>query len=120
MISLGVFLGSFVVQLPVFAVLVVGLILLTAQGARLPRRTLQLGRAGLAVMLAEGLASMVWSALLPQIISSLDFEVGWTRTYGLINAGVGLVLALLFAAGIALLIAALLAARQPSFAPPER
>jgi hypothetical protein len=119
-ISLGLFFGVFVVQLPVLAVLVVGLVLLTTQGARLPRRSLQLGRAGLVVMLAESLGSMAWSVLLPQIISGLDHEVGWARTYGLINAAVGLVLALLFAAGIGLLIGALLAARQPSFAPPGR
>ena len=112
-ISLGLFFGVFVVQLPVLAVLVVGLALLTTQGARLPRRSLQLGRAGLAVMLAESLGSIAWSVLLPQIISQLDYQVGWTRTYGLISAAVGLVLALLFATGIGLLIGAVLAARQP-------
>ena len=116
-ISLGLFFGVFVVQLPVLAVLVLGLILLTTQGARLPRRSLQLGRFGLVVLLAESLGSMIWSVLLPQIISSLDFATGWTRTYGLINAAVGLVLALLFAAGIGLLIGAILAARQPSYGP---
>ncbi|MFI5889055.1 hypothetical protein ACIA5D_02930 [Actinoplanes sp. NPDC051513] len=113
MISLGLFFGVFVVQLPVLAVLVVGLILLATQGARLPRRSLQLARAGLVVMLAESFGSIAWSVLLPQIISRLDYEVGWTRTYGLISAGVGLVLALLFATGIGLLIGAVLAARQP-------
>jgi hypothetical protein len=113
--SLGLFFGTFVGQLPILAVLVVGLILLSQQGARLPGRSRQLGRAGLVVLLAESVAAMVWSVLLPQIIYQVGS--GRVRTYALLNAGVGLVLALLSAAGVGLLVAAVLAARQPSYPP---
>lgn len=115
-ISFGLFFGVLVGQLPILAVLVVGLILLTQQAAALPPRSRQLGRAGLAVLLGESVAAMVWSVLLPQLIYQLGS--GSVSTYGLINAGVGLVLALLSAAGVGLLIAAVLAARQPSSPPP--
>ena len=116
MISVGVFFGTFVVQLPVFAVLIVGLILLAGQGGRLPPRSLLLARAGLAVMLAESLASMAWAALLPQLLAQLDYDSGIIRTYSIASAAVGFLLALLFATGVGLLVAALLAARPP--APP--
>lgn len=113
-ISLVGFLGIFLVQVPVFAVLIVGLILLSGPGRRLPPRSLLLARAGLGVMLAEVLASMTWSALLPQILSRMDYRDGFIRTYGIINGIVGFILAILFAAGVGLLVAALLGAREPS------
>ena len=117
-ISVGTFLGISVVQLPVFAVLIVGLILLAGQGDRLPPRSRLLARAGLAVTLAESLASMTWSALLPQLLSQLDFDSGIMHTYALASALVGFLLAVLFATGIGLLVGALMAARQPPFSPP--
>ena len=109
MISVGAFFGTFVVQLPVFAVLVLGLILLGTQGRRLPPRSLLLARAGLAVMLAEALASMTWTALLPQFFAEFGYDGGFIHTYGVATAIVGFVLSVLFALGVGLLIAAVLA-----------
>jgi hypothetical protein len=117
-IALGTFFGILVVQLPVFVVLVVGFVLLSSQGRGLPPRTLLLARAGLGVLLAEALVSITWSTVLPQIFTRLDYSSGLVRTYGLATAIVSFMLALLFALGLGLLIAAVLAARAPGFTPP--
>ncbi|GIE08908.1 hypothetical protein [Paractinoplanes ferrugineus] len=118
MISVGAFFGTFLVQAPVFGVLVVGLVLLGTQGRRLPPRSRQLARLGLVIMLVEGAASMLWTALLPQLLSRMSYERGFVQTYGIASAIFGIIMSLLVAAGLGLLIAALLAARQPAPPPP--
>ncbi|MET0423888.1 MAG: hypothetical protein ABW046_08440 [Actinoplanes sp.] len=117
MYSYGAFFGTLVVQLPLLAVLILGLVLLSAGGRRLPGRAGLLARCGLGVLLAHSVAATVWSVLLPQLILRSDFHVGAARTFGIASSIVGLLLSALFAAGIGLLIAALLAARRPDPGP---
>ncbi|MGX6605701.1 hypothetical protein ACWKSP_26745 [Micromonosporaceae bacterium Da 78-11] len=114
--ALGTLVGTFVVQLPILAVLIVGLALLSSsRGRLLPARSGLLARAGLGMLLAHSLAALAWSALLPQLIMQTNFGSGslTLRSYGLISAVVGFMLSLLFAAGLGLLVAALLGAGRP-------
>lgn len=114
--SLASFFGIFLVQLPILAVLVLGLILLSTPGRRLPPRSLLLARAGLCAMLAECIGSMAWTLILPQVFMRASYEGGLVRNFGIASALVGFLLAVLFATGVGLLVAALLSARDP--APP--
>jgi hypothetical protein len=116
--SLASFFGIFLVQLPLLAVIVLGLLLLASPGRRLPARSLLLARAGLAAMLAETIVSMAWSALLPQLFARLDHGGPMLRTFGFASTIVGFAMAVLFAAGLGMLVAALLTARDPSAPPP--
>src|SRR5690242_4140811 len=108
-ISIGSFFGIVAVQLPVLAALVVGLVLLAGQGNRLPPRSRLLARFGLVLLLIERLVSLAWSAFVPQLLARLDLDNGVVHTYAIASALVGFLLALLAAAGIGLLVAALLA-----------
>ncbi|GIM91472.1 hypothetical protein Ato02nite_032650 [Paractinoplanes toevensis] len=99
-------------QLPLFGVLVIGLILLAVQGHRLPRRSRLMARAGLAIMLAEGAVSVLWTAFIPELLSQTGYGSDSLRVYSLATAIVGFFMSLLFAVGIGLVIGALLTARQ--------
>jgi len=108
-IAIGSFVGFFVVQLPVIAVLVAGLVLLSSPARRLPGRSHQLARAGLIVLLAETVASIVWNITFTQIVG----RAGFTATqFGLVSSIVGFMLAVLFAAGLGLLVAAFATVRS--------
>ncbi len=113
-IAIGAFLGVFVVQLPVLAVLAVGLVLLTSSGSRLPGRVGVLARAGFAVLMVEAVASLAWAGFLPQLVGGLN-GVGYS-TFGLVSAAIGFLLAVLTATGLGLVVAAVLAARQRDYA----
>jgi hypothetical protein len=116
-ITVGTFLGIFATRLPVLAVLVIGFILLAGAGGRLPPRSVLLARAGLAVIVAQTLAAMAWSALLPQLLAWMDYGRGSFRSYSIANGILAFVLAVMMAVGIGLLLAALLTMRQPGPAP---
>jgi hypothetical protein len=115
-ISIGSFFGIAVVQLPVLVALIVGLVLLAGPGRQLPPRSRLLARFGLILLLVERLVALAWSAFVPQLLAQLDLDGGVVHTYAIASALVGFLLALLAAAGIGLLVAALLAAR--AFSPP--
>jgi len=107
-ISIGSFFGLFAAQLPILVVLIVGLVLLAGAGDRLPPRSRLLARFGLLLLLAERLAALAWSVLVPRLIAQLDVDGGVLHTWALASSLVGFMLALLAAAGIGLLVAALL------------
>jgi hypothetical protein len=118
--SIAPLFGIFLIQVPMLAVLVIGLILLGSSGRRLPPRSLLFARAGLGVMLAQTVVSGLTTYALPQLISRMDYDTSGTylRNWGLLWGGINFVLGTLFAVGLALLVAALLAARGPAFPPP--
>jgi len=118
--SIAPLFGIFLVQVPMFAVLVVGLIVLGSSGRRLPPRSLLFARAGLAVMLTQTVVSSLTTYALPQLISRMDYDTSssYLRNWGLLWGGINFVLGVVFAIGVALLVAALLAARGPAFPPP--
>jgi hypothetical protein len=118
--SIAPLFGIFLVQVPIFAVLVAGLILLGSSGRRPPPRSLLFARAGLGVMLIQTVVSSLITYALPQFISRMDYDTsaGYLRNWGLLWGGINFVLGVVFAIGVALLVAALLAARGPAFPPP--
>jgi hypothetical protein len=104
-----------VVQLPTLVVLVAGIALLTTRRATLPPRSVQLGVAGCVALLVGALVGLAWSVSLPLLVSQ-GGAVNFTNV-SLLSLLVGGVLALLHAAGLGLLIAAVLGSvRAP--APP--
>jgi len=102
-IEFGSYFGFFVVQFPVLAVLAGGLIVLASPARRLPGRSHTLARAGLIVLLAETLTSLIWNIAFVQIVG----RSGWSATqFGLISSIIGFMLAVFFAAGLGLLVGA--------------
>ncbi|MEV4707222.1 hypothetical protein [Actinoplanes sp. NPDC049316] len=102
--SVGYLFSGVITHLPVLAVLVAGLVLVATRRARLGRRSTSLAQLGLGALLLGQILDIAWFVLLPRIIGSLDYS---TRTYGVLTLAVGIVLAVVVAAGVALLIAAL-------------
>ncbi|MEO3926713.1 hypothetical protein ABGB07_23010 [Micromonosporaceae bacterium B7E4] len=94
-----------VMQIPVLLVLVVGLILVAARRDRLSRLAKGLTVAGCGVLLIGILANVAWLALIPTLLRTDPS----TTEFGVINAGVALVLNLCQAVGLGLLIGGVLA-----------
>ncbi|MEV6629280.1 hypothetical protein AB0M54_00840 [Actinoplanes sp. NPDC051470] len=106
--------SSFVVQLPLLVVMIVGFVLVGSRRARLGPRSTTFAFIGLALLTAELVLTTIWTMSFPSLVSSLDLEVS---SFGLISAGVGLVLTALTAVGIALLLAALVSRPRDPFPP---
>ncbi|MBL7255127.1 hypothetical protein [Paractinoplanes lichenicola] len=101
----------FIVQLPVLVVLVVGLALLGRAERRLPGRSHTLARAGLIVLLAETAVSLLYQLAFSHVILRLD----WSATqFGLLSSIISFIFTLLFAGGLALLVAAFASIRSES------
>ncbi|WP_327011106.1 hypothetical protein OHA72_29835 [Dactylosporangium sp. NBC_01737] len=94
--------------LPVIVTLVIGVVLLRLRRDRLAPRARNLGVAGLAVLLAGGVADVVYVALLPNLLRNGT----WERVQVLL-AGSSVLFIVLHCLGLALLIAALLATAPP-------
>jgi hypothetical protein len=101
--SVGFLFSSLLGQLPLIAVLVVGLVLVSSRAARMGPRSALFARLGLAALALSCVLGLAWGLLLPTLYSRLDYSV---TQYGLLFSGFGLITALLSAAGIGLLIAA--------------
>ncbi|GAA0794892.1 hypothetical protein Sya03_33600 [Spirilliplanes yamanashiensis] len=106
----GMLAGQLVVNLPLVAVLVAGVVLLATRRAALPRRAVTFGVAGLGVLGAGVLANLLWSVAFPALITSDVVEV---RSFGYLSAVAGFVLTAVQAAGVALLVAAAVS-REPA------
>ncbi len=107
--AIASYFGFFVTQVPVLAVLVAGLVVLSSSRRRLPGRSNTLARAGLGLLLAETVASLIWNITFTQLISRSTFSVA---QFGLINGLISFIFAMLFAVGLGLLIAALAMVRS--------
>jgi hypothetical protein len=94
-----------VAQLPTIAVLGVGIALLATRRDSLPARSVQLGVAGCVVTLVGALGSLAWSLAVPALVSRSGMNF---TDFGLLSFLVGAALTLLHAAGLGLLIAAVL------------
>jgi hypothetical protein len=105
--------GRFIVQLPVLAVLVTGLVLVGVRRGRLGPRVGNLALAGLGVLALQAALSLAWSFAFPYLVSartSADYSI---RELGVLSGLVSIILGLLFIAGVGLLIAAVLARAAP-------
>ncbi|MFI7545810.1 hypothetical protein [Actinoplanes sp. NPDC049599] len=101
--SVGMLFVGQVGQLPLLAVLVVGFVVLGSRGKRLGARSVLLARLGLGTLTLGMILGIAWTMLIPTLYSRLDYSVA---RYSLLFSGLGLITSLLSAAGIALLIAA--------------
>lgn len=108
---LGVLAGQFVVQLPVLAVLITSFVLVSSRRGRIGARRAGLARAGLGLLALDAVLSMLWPVALQSLITGRGIE--YTRI-GIVSGIVGFLLTALVAAGIALLVAAVLAPGQPA------
>jgi hypothetical protein len=110
--------SSLVLSLPMLAVLIVGLVLVSSRG-RLPARSATLARGGLLLMLLNEALSLIWSVLFPHVVVRNGYRSGTLtiRAIGYLSSGVSFVLGTIFAAGLALLIAGLVTGRRAD-APP--
>jgi len=104
----GNLLGHLLAILPTLLVLVVGLILVAVSGKRLPGRARVLAFLGGAVLLLSLFLGLVWGIMVPTLIRDRTFS---PADFAPINLVVTLLLSLMQAAGIGLLIGALLSAR---------
>ncbi|MFF0721188.1 hypothetical protein [Micromonospora sp. NPDC003816] len=98
-------------DLPTLMVLITGGVLATSARGRLPGAARRLLLAGLAVLLAATLISLVWSVALPWAVT------GGTARFSALSLVVGVINALLFPAGVGLLIAAALVGHRRAPAP---
>ncbi|MFC3383934.1 hypothetical protein [Couchioplanes azureus] len=101
--SVGYLLPALLTQLPLLAVLVAGLVVVSARRAHLGPRSVMLARLGLGLLVASQLCNMLWFAVFPQVVRSMG---GTGSRYAVATASVGIVLSLLLAAGVGLLVAA--------------
>ena len=112
--TMGYLFSGVLGHLPLLAVLITGFVLIAARRARLGPRSVLFARLGLGALALATVLQIAWTILLPTLYSQLDYSV--TR-YGLLFSGVGLVTALVSAAGIGLLIAAVVSRGSgPGFA----
>ncbi|MFG1775628.1 hypothetical protein ACGFIG_04260 [Micromonospora sp. NPDC049048] len=96
-------------RMPTVLVLLAGLVLAAAAGRRLTRGPRLLALFGLGVLLLGEVLSTAWIVLLPRVFTS-----DWGRSnFQLVNLANSGLLALAYALGLGLLIAALLAGRRP-------
>jgi hypothetical protein len=111
--------GNLVLHLPVLAVLIVGLVLVSAPG-RLPARGARLARGGLLLMLANEVLSLIWSMVFPHVVVRRAHGEGGLSIIaaGYLSAAVSFVLGVIFAIGLALLIFGLVTGRRAPASPP--
>lgn len=102
--TVGYLFSGVLTHLPVLAVLIVGLVLVASRRARLGPRSTMLARLGLAALILCQVLDVVWLLVFPQLIRSIDYR---PSTYGVLTSGVGILLSGLMAAGLGLLVAAL-------------
>jgi hypothetical protein len=102
--SVGYLFSGVLGHLPLLAVLITGFVLIAGRRAWLGPRSVLLARLGLGALALGSVLQMVWTLLIPLLYSRLDYSA--TR-YGLVISVFGLLTALISAAGVGLLIAAL-------------
>lgn len=113
--SVGYLLSNLVGHLPMLAVLVAGFVLVSARGRAIGPRSAGLARLGLAVLTVTVVLQLAWSVALPRVLSSLDS----TTRFGIASFVIGMFLALLSAAGIALILAAVVTRAPAGPGPPH-
>jgi hypothetical protein len=108
MFEFGVLVGQIIVQLPTLLVLVAGLVLLATRRGGL-RRSAGLAIAGCVLLLVGTVAGATWGVSIPVLVDEGTISV---QEIGAISVGVGLLLSLIHAGGLALLIVAVLTGRR--------
>lgn len=112
--AMGSLLSGVIAQLPLLAVVIGGFVVVGVRRAQIGARSALLARLGLAVLAVDLVLQGLWTVTLPRLISSLDMN--YSR-FGMFSFGVGLILTILYAAAIALLIAAIVTRSAPAPGP---
>ena len=101
--SVGYLFSGMLGHLPLLAVLVAGFVLIATRRAWLGPRSVLLARLGLGALALGSLLQVAWTMLIPMLYSTLDYSV---MRFNLLFSVSGLVTSLISAAGVGLLIAA--------------
>lgn len=102
--SVGYLFSAVLGHLPLLAVVIAGFVLITTGRERIGPRSVLLGRLGLGALAVGSVLQIAWTMAIPALYSTLDYSA--TR-YGLLFSVIGLITSLISAAGVGLLIAAL-------------
>jgi hypothetical protein len=111
--SVGYFLSNLVGHLPLLGVLIAGFVLVSARRQTIGARSTSLARLGLIALLVSVILQLAWAMAIPRLMDTLES----TTRFGLAASVIGIILAVFFAAGIALILAAVVS-RTPSGPPP--
>lgn len=112
--NLGYLFSGVVVQLPLLAVIITGLVLVGARRARIGRRSAMLAQIGLGLLVLDVILQAAWTMFLPQVVRSLDVTM---HSFGVVASTISMLLTLLLTAALGLLIAAVVT-REPTVAAP--
>jgi hypothetical protein len=112
--SVGYLFSGMLGHLPLLGVLIAGFVLVAGRRRRLGPRSVLFARLGLGTLVLGTLLQWAWTLLIPMLYSSLDYSA--TR-YGVVFGLVGLITSVISAAGVGLLIAAVVTRNPgPAFA----
>jgi hypothetical protein len=101
-------------HLPLLAVLIAGFVVVATRSARMGARSVLLARLGMGALALGSILGATWTMLVPVLYSRVGYS---PARYGLLFSGFGVFTALLTAAGVALLIAAVVSRQGgPAFA----
>jgi hypothetical protein len=112
--SVGYFLSNLLGHLPLLGVLIAGFVLVSARRPAIGARSASLARLGLVALLVSVILQLAWSTAIPQVMDTLDS----TTQFGLAASVIGILLAVAFAAGVALILAAVVTRSPSGPAPP--
>jgi hypothetical protein len=112
---------SLLFQLPLIAVLAVGLVLVGQRKAAIGPRATLLARSGLALLLVHSVLQAAWTVSIPMLYQALRSSS--VASIGVLSGLIGVLLALVLTIGVGLLIAAVVTRTSPpsfpgQFTPP--
>ena len=111
---MGLFLSGVVSQLPLLGVVIAGFVVIGARRARISARSALFARLGLALLAVDLVLQGAWTATFPRLLSSLDMNYS---EFGVISFVAGLALTVMYAGGVALLVAAVATQSAPAADP---
>ena len=112
--SVGYFLSNLLGHLPLLGVLIAGFVLVSARRPTIGARSASLARLGLITLLGSVILQLAWAMVIPELMDTLDS----TTQFGLAASVIGIILAVVFAAGVALILAAVVTRTPSGPAPP--
>jgi Sec-independent protein secretion pathway component TatC len=109
--SAGALFSGVVFHLPMLAVLIVGVVLVSRRRARIGGRSVLLAQFGLGLLILDTVVQGAWTVAIPLLYRTFDTSVASIST---LAALIGLMLAALGTGGAALLIAAVVTRTAPA------
>ena len=94
-------------RLPLFLVLIIGVVLVARARAKVGARSATLAHLGLGALFLDLIAGLIWAFALPQVYRSFDSSM----SFNVVNTLIALVQSILMTVGVALLVAAVVVTR---------